>query len=156
LVFSTLHTNDAFGAPHRLMEMGVESYLIASSVVLIVAQRLVRLICPHCKVALPATQADILFLQEEGFDTQNVSHLHHGLGCSHCSHTGFMGRTGIYELLPLTPGIKEAIIKKLPAEGVRKCALSEGVQTMRADGVKKVLAGLTTLEELARVTRQGL
>ena len=156
LVFSTLHTNDSFGAPHRLMEMGVESYLIASSVVLIVAQRLVRLICPHCKVETPVTQADILFLQEEGFDTAGVSHLCHGTGCTHCSHTGFMGRTGIYELLPLTPAIKEAIIKKLPAEGVRRCAVSEGVQTMRSDGVKKVLAGLTTLEELARVTRQGL
>ncbi|OYU46338.1 MAG: type II secretion system protein GspE [Burkholderiales bacterium PBB4] len=155
LVFSTLHTNDSFGAPHRLMEMGVESYLIASSVVL-VAQRLVRLICTHCKVQAPLSKADILFLQEEGFDTSQVSHLWHGAGCVHCSNTGFMGRTGIYELLPLTPAIKEAIIKKLSAEGVRKVALAEGVQAMRADGVKKVLEGLTTLEELARVTRQGL
>jgi type II secretory ATPase GspE/PulE/Tfp pilus assembly ATPase PilB-like protein len=156
LVFSTLHTNDSFGAPHRLMDMGVESYLIASSVVLIVAQRLVRKICPHCKVSSPPTEADLLFLAEEGFEKSAISALFHGTGCHFCGQSGYIGRTGIYELLPMTTGIKEAIIKKLPAEGVRKRAIEEGVTTMRADGVRKVLAGVTTLEELARVTRQEL
>lgn len=156
LVFSTLHTNDSFGAPHRLMEMGVESYLIASSVVLIIAQRLVRIICPHCKESIKPNEADLLFLAEEGVDPSEVKHLFHGTGCHHCGHSGYIGRTGIYELLPVTPAIKEAIIKKLSAEGVRRCAALEGVQTMRADGIQKVLAGVTTLEELARVTRQDL
>lgn len=156
LVFSTLHTNDSFGAPHRLMDMGVESYLIASSVVLIVAQRLVRVICPHCKVATSPTEADQLFLAEEGVQPHEVSQLFHGSGCHHCGQSGYIGRTGIYELLPMTTAIKESIIKKLPAEGVRRRAMEEGVRTMRADGIQKVLAGVTTLEELARVTRQEI
>ncbi len=156
LVFSTLHTNDSFGAPHRLMDMGVESYLIASSVVLIVAQRLVRMICPDCKEATAPTEADLLFLAEEGVQPEQVPQLFHGRGCSHCGQSGYTGRTGIYELLPMTTAIKEAIIKKLPAEGVRKKAIEQGVRTMRADGIRKVLAGVTTLEELARVTRQEI
>lgn len=156
LVFSTLHTNDSFGAPHRLMDMGVESYLIASSVVLIVAQRLVRKICPNCKTSSKPTEADLLFLAEEGFSANEVPALFHGEGCHLCGQSGYIGRTGIYELLPITTAIKEAIIKKLPAEGVRKKAMEEGVTTMRTDGIRKVLAGVTTLEELARVTRQEL
>lgn len=156
LVFSTLHTNDSFGAPHRLMDMGVESYLIASSVVLIVAQRLVRVICPHCKEATHPTEADLLFLAEEGVQPHEVSQLFHGRGCHHCGQSGYIGRTGIYELLPMTTAIKESIIKKLSAEGVRRRAMEEGVRTMRADGIRKVLAGVTTLEELARVTRQEM
>lgn len=154
LVFSTLHTNDSFSAPHRLMEMGVESYLIASSVVLVIAQRLVRMICPHCKTGTKPSDTDLLFLQSEGLETTDVKELFHGTGCHQCGHSGYIGRTGIYELLPLTPIIKEAILKKLPAEDVRRCAALEGVETMRADGLRKVLAGVTTLEELARVTRQ--
>ena len=156
LVFSTLHTNDSFGAPHRLMDMGIESYLIASSVVLIIAQRLVRVICPHCKVSTPPTEPDLAFLAEEGIAPSDVRALFHGIGCQHCGHTGYTGRTGIYELLPMTTAIKEAIIKKLPAEGVRRKAEEEGVLSMRADGIRKVLAGITTLEELARVTRQDV
>ena len=156
LVFSTLHTNDSFGAPHRLMDMGVESYLIASSVVLIVAQRLVRVICPHCKEATKPTEADLLFLAEEGVQAHEVAQLFHGRGCHHCGQSGYIGRTGIYELLPMTTAIKESIIKKLSAEGVRRRAMEEGVRTMRADGIRKVLAGVTTLEELARVTRQEM
>ena len=156
LVFSTLHTNDSFGAPHRLMDMGVESYLIASSVVLIVAQRLVRVICPHCKEATKPTEADLLFLAEEGVQAHEVAELFHGRGCHHCGQSGSIGRTGIYELLPMTTAIKESIIKKLSAEGVRRRAMEEGVRTMRADGIRKVLAGVTTLEELARVTRQEM
>jgi type II secretion system protein E len=154
LVFSTLHTNDSFGAPHRLLEMGVESYLIASSVLMILAQRLVRMICPHCKVETEPTEADKLFLHQEGIESPPGLRLHKGAGCTQCAQTGYIGRTGIYELLPMTPGVKEAIIRKAPAEAIRDVAIKEGVRTMRSDGLKKVLAGLTTLEELARVTRQ--
>ncbi|MCL2829516.1 MAG: GspE/PulE family protein [Betaproteobacteria bacterium] len=156
LVFSTLHTNDSFGAPHRLMEMGVESYLIASSVILIVAQRLVRMICSHCREPVEPTEAERIFLHEEGISLSSGQSLYRGRGCPQCANTGYSGRMGIYEMLPMSSGIKEAIIKKLPAEGVRRVALEEGVRTMRGDGLAKTLSGITTLEELARVTRQEM
>jgi general secretion pathway protein E len=153
LVFSTLHTNDSFGAPHRLLDMGVESYLLASSVVLILAQRLVRMICKHCRHEVPVSESDRLFLEQNGFAADGAK-LYHGSGCAQCANTGYSGRQGIYELLPMTSAIKEGIIKKLSAEGLRQIALAEGVRPMRADGIMKALAGITTLEELARVTRQ--
>jgi len=154
LVFSTLHTNDSFSAPHRLLDMGVESYLIASSVLMILAQRLVRVICPHCKQETVPTEMDLLFLQQEGIQLDAGAHLYKGAGCTHCANTGYMGRAGIYELLPLTGKIREAILKKAPAEVIRNAALAENVRTMRTDGLTKVMAGTTTLDELARVTRQ--
>jgi len=153
LVFSTLHTNDAFSAAHRLLEMGVEGYLIASSIIVIVAQRLVRLVCPHCRVMEAATASESYFLSLHGVVTPDLA-LAHGTGCSHCTHTGYSGRTGIYELLPMTAALKEGIVRKLPAEGLRRIAVGEGVRPMHLDGIRKVLAGTTTLEELARVTRQ--
>ena len=153
LVFSTLHTNDSFSAAHRLLEMGVEGYLIASSVLVIIAQRLVRLVCPHCRVTQAPSASESYFLSLHGVAKPDLE-LAHGTGCSHCTHTGYAGRTGIYELLPMTAALKEAILRKLPAEGLRRIALDEGVRPMLLDGIQKVLAGSTTLEELARVTRQ--
>lgn len=153
LVFSTLHANDSFGVPARLMEMGIENYLLASSLVLVLAQRLVRVICPHCKTEVAVTPADRIYLEEEDASFAGVQHLWHGAGCSHCAHTGYSGRIGIYEILPLTAAIKEGILKKLPADQLRRIALSEGVKTMKADGFSKALRGLTTIEEIARVTR---
>jgi len=155
LVFSTLHTNDAFSAAHRLLEMGVEGYLIASSIVVIVAQRLVRLVCPHCRVMKAPVASESYFLSLHGIAAPDLE-LAHGTGCSHCTHTGYAGRTGIYELLPMTAALKEGIVRKLPAEGLRRIAQDEGVRPMLLDGIRKVLAGATTLEELARVTRQEL
>jgi len=114
------------------------------------------MICPHCREETQPSDADLLFLAEEGMQPHEVSQLFHGRGCHHCGQSGYIGRTGIYELLPMTTGIKESIIKKLPAEGVRKRAAEEGVRTMRADGIRKVMTGITTLEELARVTRQEI
>ena len=153
LVFSTLHTNDAFSAPHRLLEMGVEGYLIASSVIVIVAQRLVRLVCPRCRIVAPPTASEAYFLSQHGVTSHDLE-LAHGTGCSHCTHTGYSGRTGIYELLPITAALKEGIVRKLPAESLQRIAVDEGVRPMHLDGIRKVLAGTTTLEELARVTRQ--
>jgi general secretion pathway protein E len=153
LVFSTLHTNDSFSAAHRLLEMGVEGYLIASSIIVIVAQRLVRLVCPHCRVMEPPTASESYFLSLHGVATPDLA-LAHGTGCSHCTHTGYAGRTGIYELLPMSAALKEGIVRNLPAEGLRRIAVDEGVRPMHLDGIRKVLAGTTTLEELARVTRQ--
>ena len=153
LVFSTLHANDSFGAPARLMEMGIENYLLASSLVLVLAQRLVRVICTHCKTEVEVTPADRIYLAEEDARFAKVQHLWHGVGCAHCANTGYSGRLGIYEVLPLTSAIKEAILKKLPADQLRAIAQSEGVKTMKTDGFNKALQGLTTIEEIARVTR---
>jgi general secretion pathway protein E len=154
LVFSTLHTNDSFSAPHRLLDMGVESYLIASSVLMILAQRLVRVICPHCKQESAPTEIERLFLQQEGIALAAGVPLYKGAGCSHCANTGYSGRSGIYELLTLDGKVREAILRKAPAEAIRNAAQADGIRPMRADGLKKVLAGVTTLDELARVTRQ--
>jgi general secretion pathway protein E len=123
-------------------------------VVLILAQRLVRVVCPHCKEEVLPSDSDRLFLEQNGVTVTPELRLYHGKGCARCANTGYSGRQGIYEMLPMTSAIKEGIIKKLSAEGLRHIAIKEGVRTMRDDGIKKALAGLTTLEELARVTRQ--
>ncbi|MFC4161817.1 GspE/PulE family protein [Chitinimonas lacunae] len=154
LVFSTIHTNDSFSAPHRLLDMGAESYLIASSVIMVLAQRLVRVICPQCKEAVPLSQSDRLFLKQEGFDPDQISHLYRGQGCNGCSHTGYSGRRSIYEILPISDTVKAAILKKAPAVEIRRLAIGEGVRTMRQSGILKAIAGMTTLEELGRVTRE--
>lgn len=153
LVFSTLHTNDAAGAPHRLLDMGVEPYLIASSVALIVAQRLVRTLCPECKTQHPITEADHLFLEQHGLSVEQGL-LAAAVGCARCAGTGYLGRGGIFELIPVTEGVKSAILRKEPSGAIRRIAQREGGRTLYADGVNKVLAGITTLEELARVVRQ--
>jgi general secretion pathway protein E len=152
LVFSTLHTNDAAGAPHRLLDMGVEPYLIASSVVLIVAQRLVRTLCPHCRTQHAITAADRLFLSQHGLDIAE-GQLSQAVGCPRCAGTGYQGRSGIFEMFPVSERIKEAILLKEPSGAIRRIMQDEGHASLYADGLQKVLAGVTTLEELARVAR---
>jgi general secretion pathway protein E len=152
LVLSTLHTNDAAGAPHRLLDMGVEPYLLASSVVLIVAQRLVRTLCPHCKTPHPVTEADRLFLAAHGL-VAPAGQLFGAVGCGQCSGTGYRGRKGIFELLPVSEAIKEDILRKASASSLRRLQLQAGQASLYADGLRLVQAGLTTLEELARVAR---
>ncbi|WP_374355824.1 GspE/PulE family protein [Chitinimonas sp.] len=154
LVLSTLHTNDSFSAAHRLLDMGAESYLIASSLVAVLAQRLVRVICQHCRTPRPVDESDRLFLTQEGYDASSVTHLWHGTGCAHCNHTGYSGRQSIYELLPITEPIKSAILRKAPSTEIRRIALEDGVRTMRQAGILKAIAGETTLAELSRVTRE--
>ena len=154
LVLSTLHTNDSFSAFHRLMDMDVEGYLIASSVVMVVAQRLIRLICEHCKVEIVPASADVALLQQISGTPLQVEHLWHGQGCPACGQSGFKGRAGIYELLPVTNAIKEAILAHSSSEAIQRVAMTEGVTTMTSHGIDLVLSGRTTLEELLRVTRQ--
>lgn len=154
LVLSTLHTNDSFGAAHRLLDMGVESYLLASSVLMVMAQRLVRVLCEACKAPSALSQSDRLFLTQEGFDAETVQTLWHAKGCSHCGHTGYSGRQSIYEAMPLTEAIKSAILRRAPSAEVRQIAMREGVITLRQAGIMKAIAGETTLEELSRVTRE--
>ena len=149
LVFSTLHTNDAAGALPRLVDMGIEPYLLASSMVLVLAQRLVRTICPDCKepYQVPAEDLQTLGLAEmEGFS------FYRGAGCAKCGGTGYRGRSAIYELMPITEEIHDLILQGASDSEIRKCAIRQGMTTMRNDGLKKVVVGMTTIDEVVRAT----
>ena len=147
LVFSTLHTNDAPSAATRLIDMGVEPFLISSSVIGILGQRLVRLICPKCKESYqPGHEVtDQLQLPKD-------SKFYRGKGCNECMNTGYSGRSVISELLVLSNAIKDLILEKVSASKLKEKACGEGMITMRRDGLDKVLAGQTTIEEVLRVT----
>jgi len=152
LVFSTLHTNDAPGAVTRLDDIGVEPYLISSSVLCVVAQRLVRVICADCKVPgrLSAQQRREFGLVEGRVPVTVYS----GKGCEACNGTGYRGRTVIYEILPVTPGIQERVVARAPANVIRDQALFEGMIPLRQCGWMKVMAGITTADEVLRATLQ--
>lgn len=154
LVFSTLHTNDASGAFSRLMDMGVEPYLVASAVEGVVAQRLVRRLCPDCRKEV-APKID--FLTEIGFPVdQLVSGAIYETGkCENCRSTGFHGRSGIFEILPVTDSIQSHIIGRHSAGEVKHDALKNGMRTLRDDGWEKVLNGTTTIEEVLRATEEN-
>ncbi|MCH8156525.1 MAG: type II secretion system ATPase GspE [Nitrospinae bacterium] len=149
LVFSTVHTNDAAGAITRLLDMGVENYLISSALLGVLAQRLVRVICEECKE--PASVAPAL-LEEMGDMAREGIEIYHGKGCKRCSQTGFRGRIGIYELLIVDDGTRQLILNKATAHMIRDLAREKGMVTLREDGWKKVAAGITTVEEVLRVT----
>ena len=153
LVFSTLHTNDAASAVTRLVDMGIEPFLAASVVRAIVAQRLIRVICPECKEGyVPEAEA----LREEGLAMSQLEGktLYRGKGCPACSETGYRGRTGIYEILLVSEGIRQLIMKKADSTTIGRKAVEEGMRTLREDGARKVIAGITTLEEVVRVTQE--
>ncbi len=152
LVFSTLHTNDASGAITRLEDIGVEPYLIATSVLCVIGQRLVRVICRECRRPRPLPPQG---RQEFGFpDPGGPVTVFEGAGCDACKQTGFRGRTVIYEILPVTPALQAAIGSRAPAHAIREQALAEGMRTLRQCGWEKVLLGITTLEEVIRATLQ--
>jgi general secretion pathway protein E len=152
LVFSTLHTNDAASAVTRLIDMGVEPFLVSSSVNAIIAQRLVRKICPHCREAYtPAPEyLEQLALPPEFYDAD----LYLGRGCKECLNTGYQGRVGIYELMVLSEHIKSTILTTSDAGQIKREAMADAenpMLTLRQDGLQKVLNGVTTLEEIFRV-----
>ena len=150
LVFSTLHTNDAPGAMTRLLDMGIEPYLVASSVECVIAQRLVRLICPKCKRPVKDKK---LILKELGItDAPEGAELYEGKGCESCKFTGYRGRTAIYEFLVLDEEIREMVLNHSSADQIRKKAVSLGMRPLRGDGIEKVFRGLTTVSEIIRVT----
>ncbi len=154
LVFSTLHTNDAASAVTRLIDMGVEPFLVASSVNAIIAQRLVRTICPHCREAYTPSLHHLELAALPADEYAGVE-LFRGRGCEACLHTGYRGRIGIFEVMTLTPEMKEFILTTSEAGKIKARALAlpdTGMRTLFADGIRKVLAGLTTLEEVFRVT----
>lgn len=145
LVLSTLHTNDAPSAATRLIDMGVEPYLVSSSLTMIVAQRLVRKICEHC-----ICEEDVSDDIKKEIGLQPDTKLYKGLGCSHCGHTGYRGRTGIYEVLPVSESIRKMINKKAYTSEIRNQAVKEGLVTLRQDALAKLTAATTSLEEVLR------
>jgi type IV pilus assembly protein PilB len=152
LVFSTIHTNDAPSVITRLLDMGVEPYLTASSLSGALAQRLVRVLCAACKrpaTPLPEVLTDLRRLAGDEAPVQVCE----PVGCPQCRHTGYRGRTGIYELLTVTPRLRPLIIRRASAEELLVAARADGMQTMRENGMRKVAEGLTTLEEVVRTTR---
>jgi general secretion pathway protein E len=151
LVFSTLHTNDAAGAVSRLLEMGVEDYLLASSLLGVLAQRLVRRVCKRC--ARPAELGAEAMRELQGANGAPVTVLEGG-GCEECSQTGYRGRSGIYELLLVTDAIRGLILKRSSADIVKDAAVQQGMRTLREDGWLKVRAGVTTVGEVVRVTQE--
>jgi len=153
IVFSTLHTNDAPTAVARLIEMGIEPFLVASSVIGVLAQRLVRVICPECKEAYtPPVEA--FRRLNLAMDLDSVT-FYRGRGCDRCRHTGYRGRTGIFELMLVSDHLRELILRKAPTHELRQAALESGMITLKQDAMQKILEGVTTMEEALRVVYAG-
>jgi type II secretion system protein E len=149
LVFSTLHTNDSATSVTRLLEMGIERFLVASSVTAVIAQRLVRKVCPYCKEEYVPFSEELKELGIEG----SVQTLWRGRGCENCMNTGYLGRTAIYEILVVTKQVRRAILEGRDADEIKAIAVKSGMKTLKMDGARKVKMGITTPEEVLRVTR---
>jgi general secretion pathway protein E len=151
LVFSTLHTNDSAGAITRLRDMGIEPFLLASSINAVLAQRLVRIICPHCKQVYTASAEELKRIGT--VDNEGVKRkVFRGRGCGKCHQTGYKGRCGIYELLLMTKEMKALVLQTSDANQIKACAVESGMVTLRKDGAMKVFQGITTIEEVVRVS----
>jgi general secretion pathway protein E len=150
LVLSTLHTNDSASAIARLLDIGVEPFLVASSLIGVLAQRLVRTNCPHCSAPYRPNGPDSLF-REFSLSPERLSR---GKGCPKCNHTGYLGRAGIFELMAVGPAIRRLIAERADAGRIGEAALSEGMRSLREDGLLKAMRGLTTPEEVLRVSQK--
>ena len=154
LVFSTIHTNDSASTVTRLLDMGIEPFLVSSSVEGIVAQRLVRGLCTACR--RPAN-IDHNILADHGFPTEKITPenpIYEAVGCDECRGTGYRGRSGIFEILPITDEIRPLIVANATASSIKQAALANGMKTLRQDGWEKVLSGITTVDEILRVTEE--
>ena len=158
LVFSTLHTNDAAGAVARMLNFEVEPYLVASSVLVVIAQRLVRRVCEECMEAYEPSPTDLLELDDIGLTVDDLAEnlLHRGKGCPDCFQTGYQDRTAIYEILPVDETVKEQIMGRESAAKIKKASIERGCRTLRMDGAEKVKLGMTTVEEVLRVTQMDM
>jgi type IV pilus assembly protein PilB len=155
LVLSTLHTNDAAGALTRLIDMGVEPFLLTSAVVGVISQRLVRRICPRCwERYTPAPNSLERMFIDTHLQKQDIQ-LIRGTGCSYCNHTGYKGRMVLAEIMQLTNRERKLILNKSDTATIRQAAQANGMQSMQEDGIAKVLAGMTTIEEVMRATYSG-
>src|SRR5215475_15553108 len=156
LVFSTLHTNDSFGAVSRLVDMGVEPFLLSSSLLGVMAQRLVRRVCPDCRQAYSPEENEIREIGLTPTVVGNQPFYRPGAGCQTCNQKGYRGRTGIHEMLLLTDTLRALVMQRADAATIRRAAVEHGMPTLRDDGAEKVLAGVTTVEEIVRVTQEEL
>ncbi len=151
LVFSTLHTNDAASAVTRMVDMGIEPYMVCSVVRALIAQRLVRVLCQRCREPFSPTEDDLLTLGPAG--RRLLGHtIHRAKGCPQCMHTGFRGRTSIHEILILDEAMADLVLKTSESGRIRQLAMDRGMVTLREDGMKKILGGVTTIEEVVRAT----
>ncbi len=150
LVLSTVHTNDAAGAVTRLIDLGLEPFMVASSLIGVVSMRLVRTLCPRCKEPYEASASNLNRLGAGGATDGTVT-LHRGRGCSHCHETGYHGRTGIFEVLEVDDAIRALITRSAPDSTIRHSAVEAGMRSIGEDGLKKVMEGATTLDEITRV-----
>jgi general secretion pathway protein E/type IV pilus assembly protein PilB len=150
LVFSTLHTNDAPGAATRLIDMGVEPYLVASSLEVVVAQRLVRVICTKCKQEVSRDETERM---RDQFGDLVPQVLFKGAGCRNCQGTGFRGRQGIFEMMAVTDEVRALILNRAPSHDIRKAAVKQGMRSLRDDGWRIVQEGRTTIDEVMRNTK---
>jgi type IV pilus assembly protein PilB len=151
LVLSTLHTNDAPSTIARLGDMGIPSFLIAASVLLIMAQRLCRKVCPDCKESY-LVDAEALAIHGYIPEGPGPVTCYKGKGCTACNYTGMRGRMAIYEVMPASPEIRDLILRAAPASEIKTMATAQGMKTLRQAGLQKVVEGTTTLEEILRVT----
>jgi type IV pilus assembly protein PilB len=149
MVLSTLHTNDAPSAITRLIEMGIEPFLVASALECIVAQRLARTLCPHCKkrVIIPAS-----VLRSHGYHAHFDIEAYEPVGCTRCASMGYRGRIGLYEVMMMSEEIRGLTLQRASADQIGAVAIREGMRRLRDDGLEKVQAGLTSMAEIARVT----
>ncbi len=154
LVLSTLHTNDSAGAITRLVDIGIEPFLIASSLVGILAQRLVRILCPSCKTPMDLEAEEIRRLGADAARAGLGTRAWRATGCPVCMQSGYRGRSGIYEYLRITDGIRSLIVKGADSKEIRQTAIQEGMHTLRRDGIRRIIAGETTLDEVLRVTEE--
>ena len=155
LVFSTVHTNDSASTVTRMLDIGVEPYLVSSSILMVIAQRLVRTLCPHCREPIDPDKKLLYQLEDLKLELSQFpdERIYVGKGCDECFHSGFSGRTAIYEVMPIDGIIQEQIIDKASASVIKRGAIQRGLRTLRMDGVEKLLKSLTTPEEILRVTQ---
>jgi len=153
LVLSSLHATDSTAALYRFVDMGIETFLVASSVVGVVAQRLVRRICSACKEPYDPSPEELVFFESAGLGDKEV--FFHGAGCNFCAQTGYSGRTGVYELLPVTEEIRELVVKQAPHDELRAVAMEQGLSTLRDEGLRLVNDDVTTVAEILRTVFMG-
>ncbi|HKV56613.1 MAG TPA: type II secretion system ATPase GspE [Candidatus Binataceae bacterium] len=154
LVFSTLHTNDSFGALTRLVDMGIEPFLVSSSVLAVLAQRLVRVVCPDCREAYIPSESELIRIGLGS--TRLKSPIYRPKGCRACRDTGYRGRTAVQELMVMDDDMRSLVMKKADAASLRRLCTSKGMKVLRQDGAERVMAGQTTIEELLRVTQEDI
>ena len=154
LVFSTVHTNDAASTITRMVDQGIEPYLVSSSLVLVVAQRLVRTICKDCRTTMKINEEWQVALKKIGIDPAGMDGVvHFGEGCDECFQSGYAGRTAIYEFMPIDETLRTLVMENATATELKRSAVKRGLVTLREDGRDKVRNGLTTIEEVLRVTQ---